>query len=319
MRPLKHFLSGAITLYLIACVISTSAQGTQPAANNTQDKTKAEELAKERARIEEENKKITAANEAVSRTFKAGNEALNAGRYDEAIAAYSEGIVARAEPALYTNRSEALRRRGVERFNAARQSRDPAAKQSRLDTAFKDWRDAAESAQKAVALLNAPAAPPDPAQAANQAGMKLTALGTYAEAMRLVASKVDRTQLDAATKAYSEYIAATVEPAKKSKLQMDVAKMMFDAGAFNKAIGEYRKILATDQKNAAAALYLGFSLFSTEDKANFQEAANYLGTIIGTLPDTDSNKAEAEMILKYLKEQENIIPKGIRRAGSAPQ
>ena len=65
-----------------------------------------------------------------------------------------------------------------------------------------------------------------------------------AEAMRLVASKVDRTEVVAATKVYGEYIAATVDPAKKSKLQMDVAKMMFEAGAYGKAVGEYRKIVA---------------------------------------------------------------------------
>jgi tetratricopeptide (TPR) repeat protein len=312
MRTLKYFRLVITALSLIACVVSASAQGAKPVAGNAEDKAKAEAFEKERARIEELNKKIAAANEVLSRTFKAGNEALNAGRYDEAIAAYSEGIAAREEAALYANRSEALRRRGIERYNAAIQNKDTAAKQSGLDAAFKDWRDAAESARKALALVNAQPAATDPAAADMQGRNKLAALSTYAEAMRFVASKVDRTQVDAATTAYGEYIAATVDPAKKAKLQKDLAKMMFDAGAYDKAIGEYRKMLTADPNDAIAQLYLGFSLFSTGDTANFQEAANYLRAFIEMSPETDPLKAEASAILDFLKSNENITPKGIR-------
>jgi cytochrome c-type biogenesis protein CcmH/NrfG len=93
---------------------------------------------------------------------------------------------------------------------------------------------------------------------------------------------------------------------------MDVAKMMFDAGAYDKVVGEYRKILAVDQNNATAYLYLGFSIFGTGDKVNFQEAANYIGAFIETLPDTDPDKANAKGMLHFLKEQGKIIPKGTR-------
>jgi Flp pilus assembly protein TadD len=146
----------------------------------------------------------------------------------------------------------------------------------------------------------------------------LAALGTRAEAMRLVASKVDRSQVDAATTAYREYIAATVDPAKKSKLQMDVAKMMFDAEAYDKAVGEYRRILAADQNNTTAHLHLGLSLFGTGDRAKFQEAAN-LGAFIETATETDPLRADAMEILEFLKVRENVTPKGIRREGSVPR
>src|SRR5688572_18191803 len=144
MKTVKYFRLDIIALSLIACVVSASPQGTKPDAKA--DKAKAEEAYdRELARVAEENKKIAAANEVLSRTFKAGNEALNAGRYDEAIAAYDEGIAVRGEPALYTNRSEALRHRGAERYNTAIQKTDLAARKSGQDAAFKDFKDAAES------------------------------------------------------------------------------------------------------------------------------------------------------------------------------
>lgn len=297
-----------------AAAAAPSGGGTSSVSK--EDKAKAEEAAKERARVEAENTKIANSNEVVARTFKAGNEALNAGRYDEAITAYSEGLAAREEVALFANRSEALRRRGVERYNAAIQNKDAAAKSAGLEAAFKDWKDAADSAQKAVALSNTQTAATDPAASANQAQNKLAALSTRAEAMRLVASKADKSQIDTAIVAYNEYIAATLDPAKKSKLETDVAKMMFDAGAYDKAAEEYRKIIASDPSNAAANLYLGFSLFNMGDKAKFQEAANYIAAFVEKAPDTDPTKAEAKSILDFLKTQENIKPEKVQPARS---
>lgn len=296
-----------------------SAAGTPAAASggataapvSKEDKAKAAEAAKERARIEEENKKISGSNEVVARTFKAGNEALNAGRYDEAIASYDEGLAAREEVALYANRSEALRRRGVERYNAAIQNKDATQKSAGLEVAYKDWRDAAESSAKALAVASTQTAAADPAAQANQAQNKMAALSTRAEAMRLVASKVDRTQVDAAMTAYQEYLAATTDPVKKSKLQTDAAKMLFDAGAYDRAVAEYRKILEAEPDNPDANLYLGFSLFNTGDKAKFQEAANFIGRFVEKAPETNAMKGEAKSILEFLKTQENIKPERV--------
>ena len=113
-------------------------------------------MEKKNSEIEKKNSEITKSNEVVSRTFKAGNDALFATppRYDEAIAAYREGLAARPdEPALLTNLSDALRRRGVDRFNAAIKSADNDAKTQGLDAAKKDWTEAADAATKAVTII----------------------------------------------------------------------------------------------------------------------------------------------------------------------
>ena len=116
---------------------SKSPGGGAPAVSK-EDKAKAEEAQRQMAEVNKKNEEITKGNEVVNRTFKAGNDALFATppRYDEAIAAYREGLAARPdEPALLTNLSDALRRRGVDRFNAAIKSTDNDAKTQGLDAA----------------------------------------------------------------------------------------------------------------------------------------------------------------------------------------
>jgi tetratricopeptide (TPR) repeat protein len=274
---------------------------------------RAKRLAEEN-RIKAENEKITNSNEVVARTFKAGNEALNAGNFDEAIRSYEEGLAAREEPALFANRSEAYRRRGVERYNAAIKMTDDAGKTAALETAYSDWRKAAESANKAVELMKAKAEPTDPASQAGHNQNKLAAFSTRAESMRLVATKVDKSQADAAFTAYQEYIDLQSDAAKKSKLRTDAAKLLFDANAYTRAAEEYKKILAEDPENADAYLYLGFALFNTGEKANFQEAANFIGRFVEKAPETNPMKTEAKSILDFLKTQENIKPEKIQPA-----
>ncbi|HYN86405.1 MAG TPA: carboxypeptidase regulatory-like domain-containing protein [Pyrinomonadaceae bacterium] len=271
-------------------------------------------IAAERARVEAENQKIANSNEVVSRTFKTGNAALQAGNFDAAIASYNEGLAAREEVALYANKSEALRQRGVQRFNAAIKLSDATAKQAAIDTAYQDWRDAADAASKAVALAKTQTAATDPAAAANQVQNRLAALSTRAEAMRLVATKVDRSQVDAAMTAFTEYMAESTDPAKKAKAGTDMARMLFDAGAYDRAVAEYRKIIEAEPDNADANLYLGFALFNTGDKAKFQEAANYISAFVAKAPDTNPTKAEAKAILDFLKENENIRPEKVTPA-----
>lgn len=298
---------------------AASGAGAAAAAKATAESKEAREkrLAEE-AKIKAGNEKIVQSNEVVKRTFTAGNAALEAKNYDEAIRQYEEGLTARDETALFANRSEAYRRRGVERYNAAIKTPDESAKAAALEMAFKDWRTAAESANKAVEMLKTQTQDTaDPAAKANQEQNKLAAYSTRAEAMRLLATKVDKTQADAAYAAYEEYIQLQPDPAKKSKLRADAVKILFDANAYPRAVEEYRKILVDDPDNLAANLYLGFSLFNTGDKSKFQEAANYIGRYVEKAPEGDATKVEAKSILDFLKTQENIKPEKIQTVGPA--
>jgi tetratricopeptide (TPR) repeat protein len=288
------------------------------------DKAKAEELRKKNAEMEAANKKITEANEIIQRTFKAGNDALTAAgvaskaknseeaiqKYTAAVAAYDEGLAADAEqPAILTNKAVALKGRGVERFNAAVTGKlDDAAKTAGLQAAKDDFKASAEAAGKAVTMLKATPVPTDPADLQRYTANKYAAMVTNAEAMRLVVSKADGTQADAGIAAFKDYIAVETDPAKKSKAQLDMAQMLFDGGAPDKALAEFRAILATTPDNPDANLGAGLAVYAVGDKTKFQEAANFLQKFVEVAPDTHPMKDDAKMILQALKESENVTP-----------
>lgn len=293
------------------------ASGGGPVASSGGSKGESEEDRKKREELEAKNREIMASNaknekinEIIGRTFKAGNEALQAKRYDEAITFYNEGLAADAEqPAMLTNKSVALRVRGVERYNAAITATDDAAKTSGLEAAKKDFREAAEAASKAVELVKAQTAPTEPAAAVTNFNTnKYHAFASRAEAMRLLVTKVDQAQADAGLTAFQDYIALETAPDKKAKAQADVAQMLLDAGASEKALAEAQKILTDNPENVDAMLIAGLALFQSGDKAKFQEAANYLQRFVDKAPETHKLRASAKDALDYLKSAENVKP-----------
>lgn len=299
----------------------TSGGGAESAA----DKAKREELLKKNAEIEAGNKKITEANEVIGRTFKAGNEALGLAstaskannpdeaikNYTAAIAHYDEGLAADADqPAILTNKAVALKGRGVERFNATVRSKtlDDAGKSAGLQTAKDDFKAAAETSSKAVTLIKALPVPTDPAEVQRYNGNKYAAMITNAESMRLYVSKADPTQAEAGLAAYKDYIAVETDAAKKSKAQIDMAQMLLDSGSADKALTEFKAILATTPDNPEANLGAGLAVYATGDKAKFQEAANFLQKFVEVAPDTNPMKDDAKAILTELKNSENVTP-----------
>lgn len=296
-----------------------------PSGESAADKAKREELMKKNAEIEASNKKITEANEIIGRTFKAGNEALTAAsaaskaknseeaiqKYTAALASYDEGLAADAEqPAILTNKAVALKGRGVERFNSAITSKtlDDAGKTAGLAAAKEDFKAAAETATKAVTLIKAQPAPTEPSEVQRYNANKYAAMLTQAESMRLYVSKADGTKADDGIAAYKDYIAVEMDPAKKAKAQLDMAQMLLDGGAADKALTEFKAILATTPDNPEANLGAGLSLYAGGDKAKFQEAANYLQRFVEVAPDSNPMKDDAKAILAVLKESDNVTP-----------
>lgn len=284
-----------------------------PPAESEADRRRRAELGRANAEVEERNKKILAANEIVQRTFGEGNAALAAAggltgeaklrKYDEAVALYDEGLSADPlQPALLTNRSIAIRARGVERYSAVTAIKDDAAKTAWLEAARKDFRDAADSARKAVEMIKASPAPADEAGRARFEANRLAALSAYAESMRLFIAKVDSSQLDAVVAAYREYVALEPDPAKRSKARSDAAKLLFDLGDL-RAVDEYRRIIADEPRNLDAHFYLGMALAASSDKATLKEAATYLQLFLSAAPPTHPRRGDAEAMLGYLKSQ----------------
>jgi len=302
------------------CPSGGSSRSESPA-----DKAKREELMKKNAEIEASNKKITEANEIIARTFKAGNEALQAAsvaskagnsdeavtKYTESIAQYDQGLAADAEqPAILTNKAVALKGRGVERFNATIKSKtlDDAGKTAGLQGAKDDFKAAAEAATKAVTIVKAQPAPTDPAELQRYNSNKYAAMLTNAESMRLFVSKADGTQADAGLAAFKDYIAVETDPAKKAKAQLDAAQMLLDAGAADKALEEFKTVLAATPDSPEANLGAGLAVYATGDKTKFQEAANYLQKFVEVAPDSNPMKSDAKAILTELKNTENVTP-----------
>jgi tetratricopeptide (TPR) repeat protein len=289
------------------------------------DKAKREEMLRKNKEIEEGNKKITEANAIIARTFKAGNEALTAANtaskaqkseeaienYTAAVAQYDEGLAADAEqPAILTNKAVALKGRGVEKYNATVRSKtlDDAGRTAGLEGAKADFKAAAEASTKAVTLLKAAPTPTDAAEVQRFNGNKYAAMLTNAEAMRLFVSKVDPTQAPAGLAAFKDYIAVETDPAKKAKAQLDSAQMLLDSGQADKALAEFQAILASQPDSPDANLGAGLALYALNDKAKFQEAANYLQKFVEVAPDSNTYKVAAKEILAELKNSEKIVP-----------
>jgi tetratricopeptide (TPR) repeat protein len=304
---------------------ATGGGSTGGAKESAEDKAKREEMMKKNAEIEAANKKITEANEVIGRTFKAGNEALTAAgtasragnteeavaKYTSAVALYDEGLAADAEqPAILTNKAVALKGRGVERFNSTVRSKtlDDAGRSAGLQTAKEDFKAAAEAAGKAVTMIKALPVPTEATEVQRYNGNKYAAMLTYAESMRLYVSKADGTQAEAGLAAFKDYLGVEMDPAKKAKAQLDMAQMLLDAGAADKALTEFQAILSTTPDSPEANLGAGLAVYATGDKAKFQEAANYLQKFVEVAPDTNPMKADAKAILQELKNTENVTP-----------
>jgi tetratricopeptide (TPR) repeat protein len=300
--------------------------GNSGGGESAEAKAKREEMEKKNAEITASNEKIKSANEVIARTFKAGNEALTAGnaaskannadeavaKFTAAIAQYDEGLAADADqPAILTNKAVALKARGVERFNATVRSKtlDDAGKTAGLQSAKDDFKAAAEAGSKAVAMIKAQPVPTDPAELQRYNANKYAAMLTNAEAMRLHVSKGgDPSAADGGIAAYKDYIGVETDPAKKAKAQLDMAQMLLDSGAADKALVEFQAILATSPDSPEANLGAGLAVYAGGDKAKYQEAANYLQKFVEVAPDSNPMKNDAKAILTELKNTENVTP-----------
>jgi len=275
-----------------------------------EERAKQAEREREAAEVNAQNEKAKNANEIIARTFKAGNTALMAKNYDEAIKQYQEGLAAdSAQSALLTNQAVAYKARGVEEYNAGVSAKDDAERTAKMEAARNDFKAAATASSKAAALVKALPTPTVSTELERYNGNKLASYSTNAEAMRLLVTKVDGTQADAALAAFKDYISVETDPVKKAKAQLDAAQMLLDAGAVDKSYAEFHTILETQPDNPDANLGAGLSLFASGDKAKYQEAANYLQHYVDVAPDTHKFKADAKAILAELRTMKRLCPR----------
>src|SRR5258708_271643 len=190
------------------------------AVESAADKAKREE-------IEASNKKADNSNKIAAETFKAGNDALTAKNYEEAVKQYDIGLAADPEQAaLLTNKAAALKALGVAKYNAAIQSKDDAARSAGIEAAKADFKNAAESSDKAYELIKKETVAADPnAQKAHESN-KYAALNVRAEPNLRYVTKGDPTKMDGGRAAFDNYLAAEPDPVKKSKAQLDMTHQL---------------------------------------------------------------------------------------------
>lgn len=280
---------------------------------------KARQNAAAAKQFEAEKAKVANVNETLNRTFKAGNDAMTAKNYEEAIKQYDEGLAADPEQVVfYSRKANALRARGVDHYNLSVKSSDAAVRTTELEAAKKDFQLAAETINKGNEVAKKEAASTDPTGQQNQTARKLEVLAGRAETMRLLV-KTDPTQVDAALNAYQEYMAAETDAVKKAKAERDVAQILFDSSSdtagFERAVAAYKKLLEANPDDAEAMLRIGQSLFNigamnNNDKAKYQEAANYLQLYVSKAPEGQL-KTEAKDLIEALKAQANVTPERI--------
>jgi len=274
------------------------AQPQQPTAQPQQAKAQTQQATV--AEAEAANKKLEADNAKVALDFKTGNTYLQAGQFAESITAFRAGLQTRAdEPALLTNLSEALRRRGLKHWSDGAKAVEPESKTRSQDLAKKDWLEAAVQAQKALLAIkqresSLPRQPIDPQT-------KLGAAATRATAMRLVATRVDRSQVDASWQAYAENIALENDAGRKSKLKGEALQMLFEAEANAQAIVRSRALLKEEPEHLDAQRVLGLALFTSTDKTMFREAAGLLQNYLDKAPETDPWKEPTREAFAFLK------------------
>jgi tetratricopeptide (TPR) repeat protein len=280
---------------------------------------------KARADLEAKNKEIMAknekalkTNEIVARAIKEGNDAFTAKNYDLAIAKYDEGIAADPDfvgsaPTFHSNRSAALTSRGVDTYNKAVKATDVSEKVASLSMAKKDFADAAQGYLLGWKILKNAAATDVTDRNTFEAiklGILRGAKETFTKAVRT--EQVDNAVIEVAKMLIPEYLSVETDAVKKAEASLTFADLYRVIGDSVNAIAAYKKILETSPDNQDALLGAGLSLvnqgYLTNDKAMFQEGANYLQKFASMAPDTNKFKADAVALIDLLKKEQNVTP-----------
>ncbi|MFL6373899.1 MAG: tetratricopeptide repeat protein [Pyrinomonadaceae bacterium] len=283
-----------------------------------QKKAQADYAAK-RKEAEAKNEKIKNATQVIQASFTAGNEALKTNNYDVAIQKYDEGIAADPEfigsvPALSNNRGIAYKQKALDERNKAIKETDVTAKADGLARARKDLDEAITSFMRSWNMLKG-AGPTDEFPKANNDASKSGALMGARDTLSLAARMelVDQPMMDAAKILIPQYVASESDAAKKADAQLIIADLYRVNGDYAAAVDAYKKVLETAPENPDALVGAGLCLFAmgavnNNDKAMYQEGANYLQKYVSVAPDGHKYKADAQAILEQLKNEQKVTP-----------
>jgi len=294
---------------------SSSSSSSEMTAEQKKQK---EEYDKQVADVTAKNEKIKNQTAAVQKALEEGNAAFNSKNYDVAVAKYDEGFQANPDfvgsaPVLLNNKGTALKARAVQVYNDNVKSTDANTKAAALAKVRQDLANAADAFNKSWNLIkNAPAA--DINDPKTNEINKMNALSGAKDAFRLMAvtEQADAAQAEIAKALIAEYIAVEPDTTKKAEAQRILGDVYRVANDFDNAVIEYKKVLEIDPTNPDALAGVGLSLvnqgYLSDDKAKFQEGADYLQKYIDSAPPNHKYVADAKGLIETLKQEQKVTP-----------
>ena len=101
---------------------------------------------------------------------------------------------------------------------------------------------------------------------------------------------------------------------------MVIADLYRVTGEYQAAVDAYKKVLETAPDNPDALAGVGLCLFAlgavqNNDKALYQEGANYLQKYVAAAPDGHKYKADAIAVLEQLKNEQKVVPQKVPSGG----
>lgn len=230
-----------------------------------------------------------------------GNDAYRAKDFDLAIQFYDRGLeILPNQITLVINKSAALRGRAVGQYNNSIRSADEGRKKIGIQQAGDDLLKASELSSLAVQRIKHPLHGTIEA-ALNPVNIELIVLQVHSENLRLLAGLVDQTRAEEAFRAILEYVA--IEPVKQKALEARLAgcKLLLETKNSERAVIEYKKILAQDPVQLDAILGVGLALSQTGDLSRFDEGKVYLRRFLELAPNDHPMKKDIERTLGYMQ------------------
>ena len=283
-----------------------AASGGSAPKLSEEDKKRAAAEEAERKRIEEQNAKAMGLNTKLPEILKSGNDAFAAKNYDQAVTFYDQGLALDPTQAVFhRNRGSALRARGVDKFNAAAKAKDVPGKEA----AKQDFKNSAESMEKALAAFREHTAKNAAAAGTGQPNEELGYLFDRSESYRVALQTGAQVNTEAAIKAFEEYLAVETDPAKKMRGQNGLGDALFMGGKMDESIATFRQVIATNPQNLDAMTGLATALAAKGSlieggggTAMISEARDLFQEFIKKAPDTHPKKADAIATAQYLDE-----------------
>jgi tetratricopeptide (TPR) repeat protein len=242
--------------------------------------------------------------ERLEQALRSGVESLTAGDYDGAARQFDAGLaLSPGDPTFLTNKSVAIRSRGVERYNASLKLEDPAAVASEREVARRDFVEAEALATEAVGRLKSAGAWDALWQADSYELNRLAAYAARADVLRVLAARFDHARADEALAAIREYIELETDAERKRNAQLSAGQMLLDARRGAEAAAEFRKVLAQEPDNLDATLGAGLGLFQSGEQGRSEEAAAHLRRFVERAPEDHPLRASAKEALDFMSQQ----------------